>query len=196
MSAFRLIVGFVFAGNVVFVHLLGLCPIVSRSRNLKSAFVLGCAVAAAATAVSAGAWALTRCILTPLGLTALRGYAVLLLAAGLGSLADMAARSLVPRLHETAGTAFPIVTANCASYGAALLISGAGGSAWDSLVSGLASGAGFLLAAVLLSSLRERAAVERLPRALRGAPAVLLSAGLVAMAFMAFDGSFPSRIAP
>jgi len=196
VSAFGLVLGLVFTGNVVFVHLLGLCPAVSRSRNIGSAFILGCAVTCASTLTSGASWALTRFLLAPFGLLAMRGYAVLLVAAAVGSIADRTARAFLPALHASARTGFPIVTANCAAYGAALLVSGAADSALDSLVGGLAAGMGFFLAVVLLSSIRQRTAVERVPRALRGAPIVIVSAGLIAMAFMAFDASFLARIAP
>jgi Na+-translocating ferredoxin:NAD+ oxidoreductase subunit A len=105
----------------------------------------------------------------------------------------MAAR-IAPMLLRVAGFSLPGVAINCATLGVVLIVTRGDFTAMQSLVAGLAAGLGFLVVLALMTAIRERLEIERVPRALRGLPLSLISAGLLAYAFMAFDRAFLVRI--
>jgi electron transport complex protein RnfA len=177
------ILTYAFVNNVVLVELLGVCPFLGIPRSPRAAARVSLAIAAAMPAAAAASWALRRFVLAPLGLESLQLLAlclaltvlVLLPAAALGgSVQALRLRLLLPQ-----------AAVNCAVLGVGLGIAEPGGLA--SLAAGAAAGAGFLAAALMFSGLKERMDKERTPRAMRGLPLSLVTAGLMAMCFLAFD---------
>jgi len=177
------ILTYAFVNNVVLVELLGVCPFLGITRSPRAALRLGLTTAAAMPAAAAASWALRRFVLDPLGLQSLQLLALCLILA-LVVLLPAAALGAGPRARGL-GLLLPHAAASCAVLGVALGTAEPGGLA--SLAAGAAAGAGFLAAALLFSGLRERMDKERTPRALRGLPLSLVTAGLMAMCFMAFD---------
>lgn len=179
MSAVGIILTFTFVNNVVLGQLLGVCPILGLPR--RPALRLGLMPAAAMPAAALASWAVRRLVLVPLGLESLQLIALCLV---------LALFVLLPAGGK-AGWNLPVT--NCAVLGVGLLTAGSG--VLGSLVTGLAAGAGYLLAAVVFSGLRERLEMERAPRALHGLPLYLVTAGLMSMAFLAFDRVLLARLA-
>jgi electron transport complex protein RnfA len=166
---------FTFVNNVVLGQLLGICPFLGLPRGPRPALRASLALAVAMPAAAFVSWAVRRLVLAPLGLESLELLALCLV---------LALPLLVPARGRT-GLLLPHALVNCAVLGIGLLSTGSGVAA--NLAIGAAAGAGYLLAAVVFAGLRERLDREWAPGAMRGLPLSLLTAGLMALAFLAFD---------
>jgi len=175
MTTVGAVLTFTFVNNVVLGQLLGICPFLGLPRGPRPALRVSLALAAAMPAAAVLSWAVRRLVLAPLGLESLELIALCLV---------LALLLLVP-ISGRAGLLLPHALVNCAVLGIGLLSAGCGAGA--SLAMGAAAGAGYLLAAVVFAGLRERLDREWAPRAMRGLPLALLTAGLMALAFLAFD---------
>lgn len=195
MSYLGIILGFVFVNNVVFAQLLGICPMLGVTRRLGSTVGLGISVTVVAAVSSLAAWVLERLVLVPLGVGFLDVVVVVLAAAGTAQGLDWLLERTSARLYASLGVFLPLVIANCAVVGIALLATRSDFGPLDSLLAGASGGAGALMAMVLISTLREKMEMEWVPRPLRGTPILFISAGLIAMAFLAFDKGLLARIA-
>ncbi len=187
MSTIGIILTFAFANNFVLVQLLGLCPAIGASRSVGSAAGMGFALVFAMSLAALAAWAIQRLVLAPLGLEALQTIAFVAAAAALVRLAGLVARRACPPLYRALGAHLPLLAANCAVLGIALLAARADFGALESLTAGFAAGAGMLLALLALAWLRERLEAEWVPRPLQGIPITLITAGLMALALLALD---------
>lgn len=190
MSYLGIILSFVFVNNIVFTQVLGICPMLGVTKRLQSTVGLGLSVTVAAAISSLIVWVLERFVLAPLGLGFLDIVFVVLAAAGTAQGLDWIVSQTSRRLYAALGLFLPLVTANCAVVGIALLATRAQFGPIQSLVAGASGGAGTLMAMVLLSTLREKMEMEWVPAALRGTPIMLVTTGLIAMAFLAFDKTF------
>ncbi|HUI71273.1 MAG TPA: Rnf-Nqr domain containing protein, partial [Spirochaetia bacterium] len=179
---------------IVFSRLLGICPCIGAPGSMRATAGTAAATALVMSVSALAGWALQGLVLSPLGLGFLRTPVFALSVACVTGLLDAVARRAVPRLLRAAGIPFAGVAVNCATLGVVLLAARGGFSAFESLVVGLAAGAGFFIAVGLLAAIRERLEVERVPEWLRGLPLHLISAGLLAYAFLAFDKAFVSRL--
>jgi Na+-translocating ferredoxin:NAD+ oxidoreductase subunit A len=194
MSWVGLILIFSLVDNVILSRLLGISPREGGAGDARAAVWLG-----ASTAVLMGISALAgrvmdTLLLEPLGLGFLRTPAFVLSVAGLAYLLETAAARVSPLIARTSGFSLPGVAINCATVGVVLLTTRGSYTAAESLIAGLAAGLGFMLVRALMTAISERLEIERIPRALRGFPLELISAGLMAYAFMAFDRAFLARI--
>lgn len=209
MTWIGLLLTFALAENVVLVHLLGVCPCAGAPRRTGTALGIGIASAVMMSLASLAAWAVRTQVLVPLRLEMLETLAFAACAALAGLLVEWAAARAAPGLVRAAGFSLRGTAVNCAVLGTALLVSrraagGAGAAAGpgatfgplESLAAGLAAGIGLLVVMVLLSALRRRLDTERVPAAMRGLPIALVSAGLLALAFLAFDSALVSRLLP
>ena len=185
MSLPGIIFMLVFGANVVLTWTVGLCPalLVVRSRDAAR---LGLVMTLAVTVSSVVAWVLNQA-LVPLGATYLRTIVLVLVAGGSVAALNTVFRRFLPGLYRLVGTYFSLVTTNCAVVGVTFVAFRADARFAEALVAGAAGGAGFLLAVLLLTTIRSQLATERVPPFFRGTPIVLISAGLVALAFLAFD---------
>ncbi len=194
MSWIGIILTFSLVNNVVLGRLLGICPCVSVPRNMRETIWIGASMAALMSMAALVAWALETQVLATLGIGSLRTPAFVMAVAGLTLLAQRMASWVAPSVLRSAGFTLPGIGINCATIGVALIVSHGTYTALESLVAGLAAGCGFLLVLVLLGAIRERLDAERVPRALEGLPIHLISAGLLAWAFLAFDRAFLIRL--
>jgi electron transport complex protein RnfA len=174
---------FSFANNVVLGQLLGVCPFLGLPRGPRPAVRASLALAAAMPAFALLSWAVRHLVLAPLGLEGLELIALCLLLA----------LALLPPIRGRLGLLLPHALLNCAVLGVGLLSAGRGAAA--SLALGASAAAGYLLAAVVFAGLRERLDREWAPRAMRGLPLYLLTAGLMALALMAFDRTLLAALA-
>jgi Na+-translocating ferredoxin:NAD+ oxidoreductase subunit A len=202
MSWVGMLLTFSLVQNVVLVQLLGVCPCVGAPRRLATALGIGIASTAVMSVASLAGWAISTLVLVPLGVPWLQTVVFVLLSAGIGWLFEAAAARAAPALLRATGFAARGIAANCAVLGVALLAARAG--SWpggargplEALAAGLFSGLGMLLVLVLLSGIRARLDCERVPAALRGVPLSLVTAGLLALAFAAFDRQLVARLLP
>lgn len=133
-------------------------------------------------------------VLLPLGLTLLRTPVLVFLVAGLALAFEAAARRIAPFVLQRCGVSVPRLGVNCVVLGLVLITTRAEYGPLASLLAGFSAGAGYLLATLLMDAVRERLEIEPVPPALRGLPLQLITAGLMAYAFMAFDRAFLARL--
>jgi electron transport complex protein RnfA len=174
--------------NFVLTQFLGLCPFVGVSRRFEAAAGMALATLFVLTLASGASYAAWHWILEPLGLGYLRTLVFILLIAAVVQVTEMLVRASSPLLHELLGVFLPLITTNCAVLGVALLNLERQHGLIESLVYGAAAAAGFGLALIAFAGLRERIETADVPAAFRGTPLALITAGLMALAFMGFGG--------
>jgi electron transport complex protein RnfA len=187
MTYVGIIVTFVFINNFILTQFLGLCPFIGVSRRLDSAVGMGFAVIFVMSLASLTTWAVYNWILIPLNLRFLQTITFILVIATLVQLVELVIQRISPPLYKALGIYLPLITTNCAVLGIALIAVRSGYNALESFVAGFAAGVGFLVAIVLMSALREQFETEWVPKPFRGTPIAFVTAGLMALAFMAFD---------
>jgi electron transport complex protein RnfA len=174
--------------NFVLTQFLGLCPFVGVSRRFEAAAGMALATLFVLTLASGASYAAWHWILEPLGLGYLRTLVFILLIAAVVQATEMLVRASSPLLHELLGVFLPLITTNCAVLGVALINLERQHGFLESLVFGAAAAAGFGLALLAFAGLRERMEATDVPAAFRGTPIALITAGLMALAFMGFGG--------
>ena len=187
MTYVGIIITFVFINNFILTQFLGLCPFIGVSRNVDSAMGMGFAVTFVMSIASLTTWAIYHLLLIPLNLAFLQTITFILVIAALVQLVEMIIQKISPPLYKALGIYLPLITTNCAVLGIALIAVRSDYSGLESFVAGFAAGLGFLLAIVLMSTLREKLDSEWVPRPFRGTPIAFITGGLMALAFMAFD---------
>ena len=174
--------------NVVLNQFLGLCSFLGVSRQIKTAASLGGAVIFVMTIASGVANLIYTCILQRLGLEYLQTIVFILVLASLVQVVEMFLKKAAPAIHGALGIYLPLITTNCAVLGVALNNVTDGFGFFESVFSGFGTAVGYTLAIVLLAGIRERTEGNDVPAPFRGAPIVLLSACLMAIAFYGFSG--------
>ena len=174
--------------NVVLSQFLGLCPFLGVSKKINTAAGMGGAVIGVITISSAVCSLIYDCILTPLKLTYLNTIVFILVIAALVQFVEMFLKKTSPSLYEALGVYLPLITTNCAVLGVALLSVQNNYGVLASTVNGIGASLGFLLAIVLMAGIREKLENCNIPSVLKGTPIVLVTAGLMAIAFCGFGG--------
>jgi len=187
MTYIGILITFVFVNNFILTQFLGLCPFIGVSKNVESAVGMGFAVTFVMSIASLTTWAIYNFILTPLNITYLQTITFILVIAALVQFVEMFIQKVSPPLYKALGIYLPLITTNCAVLGIALIAVRSEYSALESFIAGFSAGIGFLLVMLLMSAVRERLDKEWVPKPLRGVPIAFITAGLMAMAFMAFD---------
>jgi electron transport complex protein RnfA len=194
VSYIGLIITFIFINNIVLMQCLGLCPLLSTSLKKESVLGLGCAAVSAITGSAVITYIIYNIFLVPLGLQFLHIMTFILVSAGFVRLWEAALKKISPVLHKMLSTHLFLMTANCAVAGITFIGVREKYNLLESFLAGLAAGLGMLLALVLFAAIRDKLERENVPRALRGTPIVFITAGLMAMAFTAFDMVFLKNI--
>ena len=178
----------IFTSNVLLTNFLGMCSYLSLSKDLKSSFGLGQAVTFVMTLSSAVTYVVYHYILVRFNLEYLQTIAFILVIAALVQFIEMFLRKFVPALYNALGIFLPLITTNCAVLGSALLEVEKGYNFIYSVVFGLSAALGFTLAIVIFAGVRQRLELADCPKAFKGMPIALVTAGLIAMAFSGFTG--------
>ena len=188
MTYIGIIITYVFIQNFILTQFLGLCPFIGVSKKLDSAVGMGFAVIFVMTIASITTWAIYNFILIRAGLEYLQTIVFILVIAALVQLVEMIVQKVSPPLYKALGIYLPLITTNCAVMGIALIaVVKEGYGPLESFVAGFAAGVGFLIAIVFMSALREKFDSQWIPKPFRGTPIAFVTAGLMALAFMAFD---------
>ena len=187
-SLLAISLGAILTNNFIFSQFLGCCPFLGCSNKVDTATGMGIAVVFVMGLASAICWVIYTYILVPLNLAFLNTLAFILVIAALVQLVEMFLKKSVPSLYSALGIYLPLITTNCAVLGVVLLNVQNDYNFIESLVYGVTGGIGFMLAIVLFASVRERIAFSDYPECFEGFPICLVSAGLVALAFMGFSG--------
>lgn len=189
MTEYALIlVSTVLANNFVLVRFLGLCPFMGVSTKLEGAVGMAAATAFVLTLASVSSYILSRYLLQPLGLEYLSTLSFILVIAVTVQLTETVMRKTAPLLYRILGIFLPLITSNCAVLGVALLNVQEQHNLLQSALYGFGAALGFGLVLVTFSAIRERLAFADVPVHFRGAPIGLITAGLMALAFMGFTG--------
>ncbi|MBQ6386409.1 MAG: electron transport complex subunit RsxA [Lachnospiraceae bacterium] len=183
-----IIVGAALINNVVLSQFLGICSFLGVSRQMKASASLGVANIFVITVASAVANLLYTFVLVPLDLDYLQTIVFILVIAALVQIVEMFIKKTSPSLYQALGIYLPLITTNCAVLGVALTNVQNDYNFIQSVLAGLGTAVGYTIAIVLLAGIRGRLDEEAIPAPFRGAPAVLLSAALMAIAFMGFSG--------
>ncbi len=178
----------ILANNFIFSQFLGICPFVGVSKKVDTAVGMGFAVTFVMGLASAVCFVVNRFILVPLGLGYMQTVAFILVIAALVQFIEMFLQKSMPSLYSALGVYLPLITTNCAVLGVVLLNVQNNYNFISSVVYGITGGLGFLLAIVLFASIRERLVFAEYPKAFEGFPIALVTAGLMALAFMGFSG--------
>lgn len=189
MKLFYLVIGALFVNNFVMSRFLGICSFLGVSKKIETAKGMGLAVTFVMTIASLITYLISNFILIPLNITYLTTMAYILVIASLVQFVEMAIKKISPSLYSALGIFLPLITTNCAILGAVLINVQEKYTLVESLVFGAASGLGYMLAIVLLAGLRERMEFnDKIPEALKGLPISLITAGIMSIAFLGFQG--------
>ncbi|MBP1582355.1 MAG: electron transport complex subunit RsxA [Victivallales bacterium] len=187
-SYLSMIIGAILVNNFVLRRILGICPFLGVSKSTKTALGMGGAVIFVMTLSGLVTGIISNYLLKPFQIEYLRTIIFILVIAGLVQIGEIVLQRLSQSLYKALGIYLPLITTNCAVLGAAIICSDEGYGVLRSTVFSCASAVGFSLALILFSSLRERLALSRVPQAFEGTPIALVTAGILAMAFMGFAG--------
>lgn len=174
--------------NFVLSYFLGICPFIGVSNKTSSALSMGMATTFVMVLTAIVSWLLYFLILVPYRLEFLQIPSFILVIAALVQFVEMVIKKVSQPLYRALGIFLPLITTNCAILGLALLLSMREYTFMQSVVFGLGAGAGFTLALFIMSGIREELELTDVPKPFRGAPITLITAGLLALAFMGFAG--------
>lgn len=174
--------------NVVLSQFLGLCPFLGVSKKTNTAAGMGVAVIFVITLASAVAGLMYKFILVPLHIEYLQTICFILVIAALVQFVEMFLRKAIPSLYESLGVYLPLITTNCAVLGVALTNVQKEYGIVTGIINGFATAVGFTIAIIILAGIREKLEYNDIPEPFKGMPTVLLTAGLMAIAFCGFAG--------
>lgn len=174
--------------NFVLHYFLGICPFIGVSNRLDSAVSMGMAVTFVMTIAATVSWLIYYLLLVPYHLEFLEIVSFILVIASLVQLVEMFIRKVSPPLYQALGIYLPLITTNCAILGVALLTVLKKYNFIETLVFSLGAGLGFALAIIIMAGIREELEFADIPKTLKGAGITLITAGILALAFMGFSG--------
>ena len=187
-AVLTILIGSIFVNNFAMSRFYGICPFLGVSKKLETAFGMGMAVTFVMAVASLVAYLVNTFLLVPLGIEYLQTIAFILVIAVLVQIVEMAIKKMSPGLYQALGVYLPLITTNCAVLGVAILMIQKEYNLLQSVTYSVATALGFALALVLFAGIRERLDFEDVPKAFKGVPIALITAGILAMAFMGFSG--------
>ena len=183
-----LAVGAALVNNVVLSQFLGICPFVGVSKRVETAAGMGGAVIFVITISSLVTNLIYRWLLAPTGFAYLQTIVFILVIAALVQFVEMFLKKIIPSLYKALGVYLPLITTNCAVLGVAITNVQKSYSILESVVNGFATALGFTISIIILASIREKMEYNDIPESFKGMPIVLVTAGLMAIAFCGFSG--------
>lgn len=180
--------GAILANNFIFSQFLGICPFLGVSKKVDTAVGMGIAVTFVMGLASAVCFAVNKFVLIPLGLGYMQTVAFILVIASLVQFIEMFLQKSMPALYTSLGVFLPLITTNCAVLGVSINSVSYNYNLLETVVYGVTGGLGFMLAIVLFASIRERLEFADCPKSFEGIPLAMVTAGLMALAFMGFSG--------
>lgn len=188
LSYFAIIIGAIFVNNVVLAQFLGICPFLGVSSKVDTSLGMGAAVTFVMAITAVVAWLIQTYILIPLGIQYMQTIVFILVIAALVQMVEIMLKKVSPALYQALGIFLPLITTNCAVLGIAILMIQKEFTLLQSITYSVATAIGFGLALVLFAGIRERLDFEDMPKSMKGVPVALVTAGILAMAFMGFSG--------
>ena len=191
ITLFAIVIGAIFVNNVVLSQFLGICPFLGVSSKVETSFGMGMAVTFVMALASVVTWVLQNYVLVPFGIEFMQTITFILVIAALVQMVEIVLKKTSPALYQALGIFLPLITTNCAVLGVAIISVQKNFDLLTGVVYSVATAVGFALALILFAGIRERLEVEDTPNAMRGVPIALITAGLLAMAFMGFANVVP-----
>ena len=188
MEYILIFVSAIFVNNIILSQFLGICPFLGVSRRIDTSLGMGAAVAFVMTLATIVTWLIQHYVLNVLGLQYLQTLAFILVIASLVQLVEIVLKSVSPALYQALGIFLPLITTNCAVLGVALLVIQKDFTLLESVVYALSTAIGFALALVVFAGLREQLELADVPKGMSGIAIVLITAGLLSLAFMGCSG--------
>ena len=183
-----LIIGAIFVNNVVLAQFLGICPFLGVSKDVKSSVGMSGAVLFVMLLATMVTWLIMTYVLMPLHLEYLQTIAYILVIAGLVQMVEIVLKKIAPSLYQALGVFLPLITTNCAVLGVAILVIQKNMNLLESVVYSASIAVGFAIALILFAGIREQLDLTGVPKGMKGVPIALVTAGILAMAFMGFNG--------
>ena len=178
----------VFVNNVVFSQFLGICPFLGVSKKIDTALGMGAAVTFVLALSTMCTFLLQRLVLEPLDMVYMQTISFILVIAALVQMVEIILKKVSPALYQALGVFLPLITTNCCVLGVAILVIQKEFNLLESVVYAVSIALGFTLALAVFAGIREQLARTQLPPSMKGIPIALISAGILAMAFMGFSG--------
>jgi len=181
MEYVGIIIVAIFVNNIVYSQFLGICPFLGVSKKIDTAIGMGLAVTFVLTISTIVTFLLQKGILDPFGLGYLQTIALV-------QMVEIILKKVSPSLYQALGVFLPLITTNCAILGVAILVIQKDFNLLQSVVFAVATSLGFALALIIFSGIREQLSLTKIPKTMQGIPIALITAGIIAMAFMGFSG--------
>ncbi|MDR3308758.1 MAG: electron transport complex subunit RsxA [Tannerella sp.] len=188
MDYIIIFVASVFVNNIVLSQFLGICPFLGVSKKVDSALGMSMAVTFVLTISTIVTFIIQKQVLDPFGLDYLQTIVFILIIAALVQMVEIVVKKVSPPLYQALGVFLPLISTNCAILGVAILVIQKDYSLLQSIVFAISTAIGFALSLIIFAGIREQLERTHIPRAMQGMPIALITAGLLAMAFMGFSG--------
>ena len=188
MEYLLIFISAIFVNNIILSQFLGICPFLGVSQKVSTSLGMSAAVAFVMTLATIVTYLIQHFVLNPLGLQYLQTIAFILVIAALVQMVEIILKKVSPPLYQALGIFLPLITTNCAVLGVAILVIQKDFSLLQSIVYAFSTAIGFGLALVVFAGIREQMALTKIPKGMQGTAIVLVTAGLLSLAFMGFSG--------
>ncbi|MGF7140011.1 electron transport complex subunit RsxA [Roseimarinus sediminis] len=188
MEYIIIIISAILVNNIVLSQFLGVCPFLGVSKKIETAVGMTGAVTFVMVLATIVTFLIQHYILNPLGIGYLQTISFILVIASLVQLVEIVLKKVSPALYQALGVFLPLITTNCAILGVAILVIQKDFNLMEGVVYAIANAIGFGLALVIFAGMREHLDLQTVPKGLKGVPIALITAGILAMAFMGFSG--------
>ncbi len=188
MEYFVIIISAIFVSNIVLTQFLGVCPFLGVSTRISTSIGMGGAVVFVMTLATMTTWLFQYYVLNPFGLGFMQTIVFILVIAALVQMVEIILKKVSPALYQALGVFLPLITTNCAVLGTAILTIQKQFNLLEGVVFAMSTAIGFTMALVIFAGIREHLEIMEVPKGMRGVPIALVTAGILAMAFMGFTG--------
>ncbi len=188
MDYFVIIVSAIFVSNIVLTQFLGICPFLGVSTRISTSVGMGGAILFVMTLATMVTWIFQYYILEPMGLVFMQTIVFILVIAALVQMVEIILKKISPSLYQALGIFLPLITTNCAVLGVAILTVQKHFDLMQGVVFAMATAVGYTMALVIFAGIREHLEIMEVPKGMRGVPIALVTAGILALAFMGFTG--------
>lgn len=188
MEYILIFISAIFVNNIVLAQFLGICPFLGVSKKIDTSLGMSAAVAFVLTLATIVTWLVQTYVLTPNGLEYLQTIVFILVIASLVQMVEIVLKKVSPSLYQALGIFLPLITTNCAVLGVAILVIQKDYNLAQSVIYAFSTALGFGLALTVFAGIREQLELTNVPKGMRGMAIVLISAGLLSLAFMGFSG--------
>ena len=188
MEYFVIIIGSIFVSNIVLTQFLGICPFLGVSNKISTSIGMGGAVIFVITISTMVTWIIQYYVLIPFGLDFMQTIVFILVIAALVQMVEIILKKVSPPLYQALGVFLPLITTNCAVLGVAILTVQKHFNLLEGVTFAASNAIGFTMALVIFSGIREHLDLMEVPKGMRGIPIALVTAGILALAFMGFTG--------